>query len=83
MATIINNPGEHVSDNSGVGMIIGVITALLAVGLVVLYFSKNPVEPQEQTPNNSQINIELPKASLSATPSVSSPEPTASPSRAN
>jgi hypothetical protein len=71
MATIINNPTDTrpvVTDESPVGMIVGLIVALVLVVLFVMYvlpsFRASTVAPADTTPGASaNINLTVPSGS--------------------
>lgn len=64
MATVINNPGSSSDNNSGTGILIGVILfALLVLGL--LYFGLPYLRGtggSSTAPTNETINVEAPEA---------------------
>ncbi len=69
MATIINNPGTN-SDDSGVGVVIGVVVGLL---LIVLFFAyalpsiRGTATPSTtQAPGGATVNVQLPGGSTPA-----------------
>lgn len=65
MATVINNPGETREireTDSGTGLIVGTIIALILIALFFIYglpaLRSNTGAPA--TPNNTSINVEFP-----------------------
>ena len=81
MATIINTPQR--SEDSGLGMVIGIIFALLLIGLFFFYavpaIRTNMSSTQGQTPNNTlDVNLTVPSQSTTpngATPLNTNPTP--------
>lgn len=75
MATIINTPQR--SEDSGLGMVIGIIFALVLIGLFFFYavpaIRTNMVGTQTQTTPNNTIDVNLTVPSQSGTPSESFP----------
>lgn len=67
MATIINNPSDSGGDSSGVGLIFGVIVAVLLIGLFLVYFLPELRNNNEQT--GTKIEVKLPTTPTSPTPS--------------
>ncbi|KKR32333.1 MAG: hypothetical protein UT65_C0003G0019 [Parcubacteria group bacterium GW2011_GWF2_39_8b] len=58
MTTIVNNPGASGSGDSGAGLIIGVIIAIV---LIVLFFVYALPAIRERNNGTTNINIEVPK----------------------
>ena len=78
MALVINNPGDTRADNSGIGMILGVIIALLAIALLAVYAfpALRRQVNDSATPNNASINIQVPNpTNNNAGSGVPSPTP--------
>ncbi len=59
MATVINNPGNGGREDSGIGMIIGVLVVIV---LIVLFFVYGlPAIRNNQTaPNDINVDVDLP-----------------------
>jgi hypothetical protein len=76
MATIINNPGEGNSDNSVIGIVIGVLLAILIVFLFFRYAL--PAMRGNGAPQNGglNVNVQLPPGNNSGS---GTPPPTYSP----
>ncbi len=79
MATIINNPGEHTTEDSGLGLMIGVLLAivLLAVFFVYILPAIRNSKPQSDQGGNINLNVTTPNP-ISPSPTPSSPSPTPS-----
>lgn len=65
MATIVNNPGPSNTDGSGVGMVIGIILAIIVIALFIIYGvpamrggNTGPSTPTGGT--NANINVQIP-----------------------
>jgi hypothetical protein len=56
MATVINNPGE--SESSGVGLIIGVIVAIILIALFFIY-ALPAMRGSNQAPANPNIDLDV------------------------
>lgn len=65
MATVINNPGDN-SDGSGMGMVVGVILAIVIIGLFLVYGL--PRLRGNNTPSNVDVNVQLPTGGNNGTP---------------
>ena len=70
MATIINTPGTQ-ADNSGVGVVVGIILAIVVIALFAFYAVPALRRPVAN-PNSGTINVQLqtPAPSTGATPST-------------
>ncbi len=69
MATIINNPDTRpITEDSGAGIVAGVIVALVLIVLFVMYvvptFNQTPAAPE--TGGSADINITLPASNSPA-----------------
>jgi uncharacterized membrane protein len=60
MALVINNPAETHTDDTGIGMILGVIIALLAIALLAVYAFPALRRQTRTTPNSMNINDQVP-----------------------
>ncbi|MFA6520372.1 MAG: hypothetical protein WCT44_02060 [Candidatus Paceibacterota bacterium] len=56
MSTVINNPGGTSGDSSGVGIIVGVILAIL---VIFLFFRFGLPAMRNDTPQNGSIDVNL------------------------
>lgn len=67
MATIINNPGEAREGSSGVGIVVGVLVAVILVGLFVV-FGLPAIRGGTPAPSNGgvDVNVQLPAAGAEA-----------------
>ncbi len=74
MATIINTPPSGDSSDSGAGIVLGVIVALVLITLFLVYvlptFRSAPSQSQS-TPNGINVNVTLP-STTSSTPASGS-----------
>ena len=57
MATVINNPGD--TSGSGAGLIIGIIVAIVLIGLFVFYGV-----PALRDGGSTNVNVDLPSVNL-------------------
>ncbi len=82
MATIINNPPDTrpiVTDDSGLGIIVGLVVALVLIVLFVMYvlpgFQGTTSTTTETTPAgaSTNINVTLPTGSTDTTSGTSNP----------
>ena len=62
MTTVINNPGEGSGDSGGAGIVLGVILALVLIGLFIVYVLPDLRNKQESSDTKTEINIEVPSA---------------------
>ncbi len=58
MATVINNPGGGDSEGVGVGMIVGIILAVLVIALLVIYGIPT-IRDEQATPQQPETNINV------------------------
>ncbi len=69
MPTIINNPSGDNSDDSGAGIVLGVILAIVIIALFIIYaLPALRAGNQPQNPGGTNINVTIP--SLSPSPST-------------
>lgn len=64
MATVINNPGGT-SEGSGMGVVIGVILAIIVIGLFLIYGL--PKMRGNTSPSNVDVNVQLPSGNNGGT----------------
>lgn len=75
MATIINNPPGSTSEDSGLGVVVGIIMAVVLVILFLLFvlptIQGTPAVPDTGEPagGSATVNVTLPAASPEAAPS--------------
>ncbi|MEO5635097.1 MAG: hypothetical protein ABIS26_00040 [Candidatus Paceibacterota bacterium] len=66
MTTVINNPGQGTSEGSGMGMVVGVILAIILIGLFLVYGL--PRLRGNNAPSNVDVNVQLPSGNSGAAP---------------
>jgi len=71
MSTVINNPGNTSDESSGVGVIVGVILAIVLGGLFLFYLLPMMTNPATPTPEATQIDVNLPNTP----PNTTTPAP--------
>ncbi len=61
MTTVINTPGQGNSNDSGAGLVIGIIIALVLIALFFIYgLPALREQPEADTKPSTTINVELP-----------------------
>jgi len=61
MSTVINNPGDSRDDNSGVGMILGILLVVVVGVLFVLYVMPMLRNQPASAPTTTEIKVSLPE----------------------
>lgn len=68
MTTVINNPGNGESSDSGIGIIIGVIILLLVVGGLFFVYGLPAIRGSGVAPQNGSIDVNVKLPTPSPTP---------------
>jgi len=68
MSTVINNPGDSRDDNSGVGMIVGILLVVVVGVLFILYVMPMLGNQASPAPTTTEIKVSLPEVPAPAVP---------------